>query len=512
MDMSTRTARFILALVIVFYVMLGALYAVNTPRWQAPDEPAHFNYIAHLATQRQFPTLQSGDYPHQYLEQIKAARFPPTMPIDSLRYESHQPPLYYLLATPIYLASSRLGLDSQVLALRLFSVALGAAGLWVLHRMVVEALADNATGVPGHKGTFASVAATAFVAVLPMHVAMTAAINNDVLGELILLYILWRALQIVRHGFDARSAWTTGLLFGIALLTKTTIYLTVVGVLGLAVWLGSPRGSDARSALHLRLNYLARVLVMGLALSAPWFVRNASVYGGLDILAWRRHDEVVLGQLRTGDLLAELGPGRFLADFARTTFRSFWGQFGWMGVLLDERVYLALAVLCGVLAIGFSHLFFRIWRGEIRLTEYHRRAGILLAASAALTAVTYLGYNFKFVQHQGRYLFPALGPLALAVSLSVLELSKPQVSRLVALLLLLGAALGAGLGAMTGDVPGWTILLLVIAAAGLSVTAWLPARWRWLPAACLYLALLVLNPVLVHEYIVPALSVASVSP
>ena len=37
--------RFILSIILVVYVILGALYAENTPKWQAPDEPAHFNYI-----------------------------------------------------------------------------------------------------------------------------------------------------------------------------------------------------------------------------------------------------------------------------------------------------------------------------------------------------------------------------------------------------------------------------------------------------------------------------------
>jgi len=511
MNISRRAARSLLALVMVVYVMLGVLYAVNTPRWQAPDEPAHFNYIANLATERRFPILQWGDYPHQYLEQIKAARFPPTMPITPLRYESHQPPLYYLLATPIYLATSEVSLDWQVLALRLFSVALGAAGLWVLQRVILEALANGSTNGL-ERATVASLVATAFVAVLPMHVAMTAAINNDVLGELVLLCMLWHALRVIRCGLSVRHSWVTGLLFGIALLTKTTIYLTAVGIVGLSIWLAVPKCSGERSTLRIRLGYLARALLIGLSLAGPWFVRNAAVYGDLDILAWQRHDAVVLGQLRTQDLLAQLGVQQFVADFARTTFRSFWGQFGWMGVLVDERVYLALAVLSGVLAVGFAHLVFRVWHGEIRLAGYQKRAFGLLAAAAALTAVTYLGYNTKFVQHQGRYLFPALGPLALAVSLSVRELLKPQVDKLAALLLLLAAALAMVLGAMTGDPPGWTIFLFVATAIGLTVTAWLPARWRWLPPAGLYLALLVLNPVLIHEYIVPALSVASVSP
>jgi hypothetical protein len=85
-----------------------------------PDEPAHYNYVRFVALERSLPVLQPGDYDQGYLERIKAERFPPSMPIDSIRYEFWQPPLYYILAAPIYLATG-----GSLLGLRLFSVAAG---------------------------------------------------------------------------------------------------------------------------------------------------------------------------------------------------------------------------------------------------------------------------------------------------------------------------------------------------------------------------------------------------
>jgi len=512
MEISKRTARTALVWVIAFYVVLAALYAVNTPIWQAPDEPAHFNYVAHLANELSFPVLSEGDYPHPYLEEIKAARFPPTMPITALRYESHQPPLYYLLAAPIYLAVRSLDLSSQVLGLRLFSIALGAAGLWVLYHMAEEALGGLAQPASADRATSASLAATAFAAVLPMHVAVTASVNNDVLAELVLLCILWRALRTIHRGFDLREAWATGLWVGLALLTKTTIYLPAAGVVGLAICLARPRYGGSLNSLRARVVYGAKALAVSLAVAAPWFLRNAVVYGNLDILGWQRHDAIVAGQLRTQDLLAQLGWQEFLTRFVRTTFRSFWGQFGWMGVLLDDRVYQAFAVLTAILALAFALAALRLWRDRAEMPTWQKRAFGLLAAAAGLTMITYIGYNLKFVQHQGRYLFPALGPLAVAVGLGALELCRPRVSSRLALLLCLVAAALGGLGAVSGDLPGWTLLLLLTATAWLTLAAWLPSHWRWLPLGSLYLGLLVLNPILIHRFLVPALSIASASP
>jgi len=34
-----------LLLILLAYFVAGTLYAVQTPRWQGPDEPAHYNYL-----------------------------------------------------------------------------------------------------------------------------------------------------------------------------------------------------------------------------------------------------------------------------------------------------------------------------------------------------------------------------------------------------------------------------------------------------------------------------------
>jgi hypothetical protein len=44
---------------------------------------------------------------------------------------------------------------------------------------------------------------------------------------------------------------------------------------------------------------------------------------------------------------------------------------------------------------------------------------VVLAATVVFVLLAYLYYNRTFVQHQGRYLFPALIPIALGVALSL---------------------------------------------------------------------------------------------
>jgi 4-amino-4-deoxy-L-arabinose transferase-like glycosyltransferase len=510
---SKSTSHLLLSFILVSYFILGTLYALETPKWQAPDEPAHFNYIEYVATEKSLPVLQIGDYPHEYLEQIKAARFPPHMSIARIRYESHQPPLYYVLGAILYRLTSSLGLSGQVLILRLFSVVLGTMTLWVIYCVVRDIFpADVAKVGELADAEFLALAAAAFAAVVPMHIAMTAAINNDTLAELLLLLILWQSIHAIQKGLDTRRAIITATLLGLALWTKTTIYVAAVGMVVMSVLLQAESQSDHPNATTLtKARYLLAVGALALLLAIPWFVRNAMVYGNLDILAWRRHDMVVAGQLRTADLLARIGPIQFVKQFVLTTFRSFWAQFGWMGVPVDSRIYQALALLCGVLGLGFLSFIRRVWRGQVKLTAWQVRVLVFLGASALLSGLTYLAYNIKFVQHQGRYLFSALGPLALGAALGLQEILQRRTARLLTVALLVVTLLWLIQGTLSGEMHRWGLALLVAGIAFLASAGWLPTRWQWVAPACLFAAFLALNPILVYNYIVPALRIAGVS-
>jgi hypothetical protein len=485
----------VLAVILACYVVLGVLYAWQTPLWQTPDEPAHFNYIQYVAEENHLPVLEAGDYPHEYLEEIKAARFPPSMSIAPLRYESHQPPLYYALASVLYRATAGLAFDLRLLVLRWLSVLLGAAALWVTYRMVRESFP---------KPAWVSLAATAFAATVPMHLAMTAAINNDALAELLLALLLLQEVRAIQHGLTRPRAVVMGMLLGLVLLTKTTIYLVAGGTVLLTTLLSRPAGVS-RPALRAKVGHLLVILGLALLLALPFFLRNARIYGGVDILGWQRHDSIVSGQLRTVDLIAQTGLASFARRLVLTTFRSFWAQFGWMGVLVDERIYLSLALLTALLAAGAGIFLFRLWRRRACVTPAQGRILWLLAAAATLTVLTYLGYNLKFVQHQGRYLFSALAPLALAASFGLQEMLRPRPARVLAALLLLATIMLLLHGILAGDIFVWGMLLLLAATAFLASAAWLVPGRPWLFAAILYVAALALDWACLFRFVIPAL-------
>jgi hypothetical protein len=347
-----------------------------------------------------------------------------------------------------------------------------------------------------------------------MHLAMSAGIGNDPMAELVIVLILWQSLRIVRTGLTLQRGVTVGVLLGLALLTKTTIYLGAVVVATALLLERTPGGSNPIRNPAQWVRRLAGIAALALLFGTPWFLRNVQVYGDWDVLAWQRHDAVVSAQLRTADLLSEVGVAGLLQRFAATTFRSFWAQFGWMGVLVDERIYSALGLLSALLALGLVLFALRAGGSWLERSSGYGtghpevsdcRALAVMGMSGLLTLLLYLGYNLKFVQHQGRYLFTALASLALGAALGLRELLMPRTARVLALALMILTVILVVSGAVGGDVPGWTIGLLVASMAWLAGAGWLPQRWRWIFPASLYAGLLSLDLISLYGYIVPAL-------
>lgn len=455
-----RLQHVILVAILGVYLLLGDLFALRTPAWQAPDEPAHYNYVRFVATTGGFPTLQMGDYPHGYLEEIKARKFPADLGIEPIRYEFHQPPLYYTLLAPLYRLT-----QGALLPLRLASVLFGA-GVALLAYAVARRI------WPGR--AHLALATAAFVAFLPQHLATVAQVGNDALAELLfaaVLYLLVGRVMAVGQRPSPIEDLGLGALLGLILVTKTTAYIAAPLAAGALIW------RWRRERTGLRQAALETALVIGppLVIGLPWIVRNLAIYGWPDFLGLIRHDQIVVGQTRTGEYLAQVGGSAYLRRAVEFTFKSFWGVFGWLGVFMDSRIYFALAVLSGVGAGGIvlrgAHCAVRgraVGDADDGDAAHNPQPTFrLLAISVLLTFLTYAWYNTQFVQHQGRYLFTALIPIALAFAAGWETATAPRMGRVVAGgLAVVGAALVAwGVLSHTG-LPKWPLAITVAGAAG----------------------------------------------
>ncbi len=466
--------KYALPAILTAYFIIGILYAALTPAWQAPDEPAHYNYIRFVAENHTLPELTPGCYDQNLLSTLTGAKFR-GMSVDTVCYENYQPPLYYLLAAPIFAVTG-----GNLLALRLFSVLLGGLSLAMIFRAARLFLSAEIAA-----------AATAFAAFVPMHLTMLAAVNNDSLAELLLATFVFLLLKWIFSAEKQPSIpWTPGVVLGLILLTKVTVYTAVVlGAAGL--WFAAPNRwrQLAKNALRLYLPALAFAL--------PMLARNSVVYGGLDVLGLRRHDAVVVGQLRTADRLAQTGWMQYFSDLMRTTFHSFWGQFGWMAVPMDARLYAALTLVSLLAAAGFAE-----WLRHNRPLPPRVRIGLwLMTLQLALTAVVFSGLNVSFVQFQGRYFFSALLPLGVMFGLGMREMLRRKnafFGAVLAALTLAGAIVFGGGGK-------WAMLIDGGAAGIFVVRHWLPARLTGWLLAVVCIGLAALAAVSVFWFIVPNL-------
>lgn len=514
-----------LILVLVAYLTLGVLFAIQTPSWQAPDEPAHYNYIAHIATHAGLPVLEMGDYDQDYLSLLVDTGFAYKLSVAPLRYENYQPPLYYLLATPVYWAAG-----GNLLTLRIFGVLIGAISLCLLY-FCLETVFPDKTLIP--------LGATAFAALLPMHVAMLASVNNDGLAGMLLMaamlvLLIWLRKQfyaVPAHsstpgakapGTNAPGAKTEvlimarqmgradalpvsrapvkvgweplllglGILLGLGMVTKIYAYvllpISLAAVVGVA-WL-QPRAQadgeersllldepirflrDWRNSLPVLPAALGKALwvaVPAVSIALPMWARNIGLYGQWDFLGLGWHDRVVVGQIQTREFIDTYGWVEYTERAYSFTFKSFWGVFGWMGVFMSENIYTALLIFSGVIFMGVLWATVRFISGGSDTDMDFFQLSVLCLLGLILTAVTlsYLWYNMKFVQHQGRYFFWGLLPIGVIVALGWREVLQPLQGIITGSLAAVMAGSMLVAGYMTGSLDKWTTLSIGVIAA-----------------------------------------------
>lgn len=386
--------------ILLLYAVLVSAYAIRTPAWQSPDEPAHYNVIAQINENGCCPIIEMGDWDSAYLDTLKSAEFAPELldEIGSVQYEDHQPPLYYLAAAPIYRVT-----NGSLTALRLFSAFLGGITIWLAYRVGRSAFPARPLIALGAAG---------FIAFIPQHLAILASVNNDAASGVVMGVGVLALVGYLKG--DRVPVWALGVIGGFGWLTKAnTIGLgAVMAAAILYRWWTT--GDQRRFGVLVRDALVFSVPLIGLA--AIWWARNIGVYGFPDVLGLAAHDRVVVGQMRTAEILAQVGWGEYLRRAAETTFNSFWGQFGWMGLPLTAGMYWGIVVGIGAVTLGGVIGLIRRVRAD---ADDRRWLWALVWLLIALAAAQYVYYNTSFYQVQGRYLYPALIPLGLLVGWSI---------------------------------------------------------------------------------------------
>lgn len=377
---------------VALYLVLALIHAKSTPTGltglqNAPDEQAHVEYVQ---------TLLKGTLPTQ-----ARAESSPT------GYEWHQPPLYYLLSAPFYAVGG-------VFGGRLFSVACG-----VLCILLVFSAGRRLFPQEPMVATMAA----GFVAFLPTHIAVSSTMNNDTLLEVCFGGVLLFLLRSVLEGLDFRRNLAMGVVLGLACLTKVSALL-LIPVIGFGLFLARGSGATGKAIGQA----MATILGVALVVCGWWYVRNGLLYG--EFIPLKAFSRAFAGTAQARDFVAQVGWGGYATWVGQWSFQSFWAVFGTvksaekgMPLFLPEAVYLVPVVWTICVGVGITRLHFQ--RDKLFSPQQIGAIRILLVVFGLVLA-SFCGFLLQYFQTQGRYLYPALMPIALVGALGWLSLFPPR--------------------------------------------------------------------------------------
>ena len=404
---SERAIFFLVAL----FVLLGVLYSVTTPLFEAGDELWHYPHVQWIARGNGLPVQDPTQ--KQLWEQ-----------------EGGQPPLYYALA-----ATSTFWIDTGDLSERLWRNPYAKIGVPLAFgnkNMIVHTGAENfpwqGTTLAVHlirllsvlfsAGTVfltykaareislhlsispaLSLLAASFVAFNPMFLFISASVNNDSLAALLATSAIFLCVQLVTRGATNPRVFVLGIIVGLAVLSKVSnlaLGIVAMSVLVYCAW----KQKNLLDVFRLTLLFIIPIVV----LDAWWFARNYFLYG--DPLAFNVWLQIAGG--RPPQTLFGL-----LNEFQG--FRiSFWGNFGGVNLIAPEWIYTTLDIFSLLAVIGLVV-------GAMR-----RALAALLWIPALHVAVVFIAlirWTLMTYASQGRLMFPAIASIAILFAFGLYQLA-----------------------------------------------------------------------------------------
>ncbi len=371
----------------------------------APDERQHANYVEHLLMGEGFPILvwevPDPAHPGQTMRNPNLGE----------TYQSHQPPLYYLLEAGWAKLTGASPIDPQSgPRLRLLNAligCLGVAGTFFLGRWAFDSAEIG-------------LIAAALPALLPMNGALSGALSNDPLLIALCTWTLAVCALAMTKGWTWKLAAVVGVLAGLAFLTKTTALGLAPALLVAAL---------AKQVQRPKVGQVALCAAVAICVALPWWIRNQHLYG--DPFAISAFNQAFVGSPQAKDLIGVLGPATYWLDWVGWwTARSFFGAFGNMDIWLNETGLPAAPTpntLYRLLLAGFALLLIG-WAVGRSKGAYKERSGAQLMNEVFIlvTLVLFLRFNAQYFQAQARYILPAIGPLGCLLALGALQLFKQR--------------------------------------------------------------------------------------
>lgn len=428
-----------LLLLIGLSLIRGLIYSTVTPPWQAPDEPHHFHYAEIILQKHRLPKWGEDNAPNTPLAQaihssmIKfgfydPGRVPAMLPTRRMAGDQH-PPFYHLLSALFAAPVSLQDITLQLYALRLFSVLLGTSVVLTAFVIAKELFPEE---------LFLVIGIPLFILFLPMHTFISSSVNNENLATLTSSLLIYALIKGFKDGFSPWRIFQTFAFLIMGLLTKSTTFFTIPLVLAaipIYLWGRALRISSMRRKALLT----ACLLGLGAGLGAWHLGRVGLPQVMLDDSLARFTNYLVRYVYYTRSIpqvvtlaLREQHP--YSLGFWQNSFNyvlmSFWAKFGWVHVNIGLVWYeilkiISFAAFCGLAIFAVKALTKR--SSQWRSLQPWRKKGLFLLFLAALLMLIQISGVIMLtagpgIANQGRYLFPAIIPIATLFMLGLWEL------------------------------------------------------------------------------------------
>ena len=403
-----KIRRFPLRFILSLYLLLGVLYSVATPIFEASDEVSHYAVIQHIVDTGELPVQQPG---------VKTP----------WEQEGSQPPLYYWLASvvvrtvgasdyaerdtrnphaqpgdPSLDANRNLVIHSPaedfpwrgttlaVHLLRFLSIALGTITI-AMGFQIARRLFPGRSSIP--------IGTAALIAFNPMFIFISASVNNDNLVVALSSVALYLTIGCWQETRLDRAAWirrgTLGVVLGAAALTKIS-GLTLLPVIGLMLTIRHLRRRE-RSAWLITGGLLMALVAI---IAGWWYLRNVQLYGeplGLETMA------AIAGPRTTPQTI-----GQLIAEFDGFRY-SYWALFGAVNILTISIAYTLFDAFTLIALIGLI-----VWFAASRRREQTLPLLVLLSY-ALLVFLGVIRWTLMTPASQGRLMFTAISVISLGL-------------------------------------------------------------------------------------------------
>jgi 4-amino-4-deoxy-L-arabinose transferase-like glycosyltransferase len=409
--LQSAASRTLLIVSCLVFIILGWMYNAASPyrtegqlmyqrAWVtdigAPDERAHASYLSHLLDGKGLPVMN------------------PKSPDFGETYQSHQPPLYYVLAAGWCKIVGADPTDKESgFRIRFLNTLIGVATLIGIFQLCFWGL----------RSTYLGTIAVVLTAGTPMFLSLHGAISNDPLLICLCTWALALMGLAVREGWTPRRSVVLGLVVGAALLTKTSGFALIPVLFLLFLW---TRKKEDKVPWTLVSMGIAILIVL------PIWMRNTNLYG--DAFGLKAFKEAFAGSAQRADLVKMvaqmreqngLSPEGASTDywvnwFGWWTARSYVGVFSQMDIFFSDLVYRVLLSVAGFLGLTG---WFSWWKPRDETESGSRRVGLLLLVFFSLVFLQFLQFNLTYFQAQARYLYPAVVAVSIPLALGIRRLA-----------------------------------------------------------------------------------------